>query len=242
MSSTSRFNILKNTTNSIASNTCNVSNTTNSIENNFLQSTHINNSNNFNTNRFVSKHVNEERNKKQREAEFIKSLDSLTAFPILQKTITTTKTESNNNEKNQSITFIEAMKTKNNETPSEKITTDDDVPPGCVCIKYDKISKKTVWIYGKNTTSITNEKSGLEENEEPCVVFQRLVDLHQGRKYNHISKWGIDEYEKMFLYQNYDYDYFDNLDDHIQQDMEKYYQNNTYNLHNYHNDSDNDNY
>jgi hypothetical protein len=237
MSSTSRFNILKNTTNSITSNTsntCNASNTTNSIKNN------------FNTNRFVSKHVNEERSKKQKEAEFIKSLDNLTAFPLLQKTTTITKTESNNNEnneKNQSITFIEAMKIKKKQIRSEKITTDDDVPPGCVCIKYDKISKKTVWIYGKNTTSsIANEKSGLEENEEPCVVFQRLVDLHQGRKYNHISKWGIDEYEKMFLYQNYDYDYFDNLDDHIQQDMEKYYQNNTYNLHNYNNDSDNDNY
>ena len=233
MSSTSRFNILKNTTNSITSNTCNASNTTNSIKNN------------FNTNRFVSKHVNEERSKKQKEAEFIKSLDNLTAFPLLKKTTTITKTESNNNEnneKNQSITFIEAMKTQKKQIRSEKITTDDDVPPGCVCIKYDKISKKTVWIYGKNTTSITNEKSGLEENEEPHVIFQRLVDLHQGRKYNHISKWGIDEYEKMFLYQNYDYDYFDNLDDHIQQDMEKYYQNNTYNLHNYNNDSDNDNY
>jgi hypothetical protein len=229
MSSTSRFNILKNTTNSIASNTCNVSNTTNSIKNN------------FNTNRFVSKHVNEERNKKQKEAEFIKSLDNLTAFPILQKT-TTTKSEYNNNEKNQSITFIQAMKPKKKQILSEKITTDDDVPPGCVCIKYDKISKKTVWIYGKNITSITNEKSGLEENEDPHVIFQRLVDLHQARKYDHISKWGIDEYEKMFLYQNYDCDYFDNLDDQIQQDMEKYYQNNFYNLHNYHNDSDNDNY
>jgi len=230
MSSTNRFNILKNTTNSIASNTCNVSNTTNSIKNN------------FNTNRFVSKHVNEERSKKQKEAEFIKSLDNLTAFPILQKTTTITETESNNDEKNQSITFIEAMKQKKTQIRSEKITTDDDVPPGCVCIKYDKISKKTVWVYGKNTTSIANEKTPVEENEEPCVVFQRLVDLHQARKYDHISKWGIDEYEKMFLYQNYDYKYFDNLDDQTQQDMEKYCQNNFYNLHNYHNDSDNDSY
>jgi hypothetical protein len=230
MSSTSRFNILKNTTTNISSV---ASNSSNSIKNN------------FNTNRFVSKHANEERSKKQKEAEFIKSLDNLTAFPILQKTTTIKKTESNNdenNEKNQSITFIEAMKTKKKQICSEKNTTDDDVPPGCVCIKYDKISKKTLWVYGKNTTCIANEKSPLEENEEPCVVFQRLVDLHQARKYNHISKWGIDEYEKMFLYQNYDYKYFDNLDDQIQQDMEKYYQSNFYNLHNYHNDSDNDNY
>jgi hypothetical protein len=204
------------------------------------------NNNNFKPNRFVSKHVNEERNKKQKETEFIKSLDSSTAFPVLQKT-TIKKPDSNNNnnnnnEKNQSITFIEAMKTTHtNENSREKITTDDVVPPGHVCIKYDKISKKPVWIYGKNTTSITNEKSVLEENEDPCVIFQRLVDLHQGRKYNHISKWGIDEYEKMFLYQNYDYDYFDNLDDQIEKNMEKYYQNNSYNLQNYYIDTDYDN-
>jgi len=235
MSSTNRFNILKNTTTSVANKTTNASNTSDSVKNN------------FNTNRFVSKHVNEERNKKQKEAEFIKSLDNLTAFPILQKTTTITKTDlnnnnNNNNETDESITFIEAMKTKKKQIRSEKITTDDDVPTGCVCIKYDEISKKPLWVYGKNTTSIANEKSPLEENEEPRVVFQRLVDLHQGRKYNHISKWGIDEYEKMFLYQNYDYDYFDNLDDQIQQDMEKYYQSNTYNLNNYNNDSENDNY
>jgi hypothetical protein len=201
-----------------------------------------NNNNNFKPNRFVSKHVNEERNKKQKEDEFIKSLDSLTAFPVLQTTIKNPDSNNNNSEKNQSITFIEAMKTKHSkETPSKKITTDDVVPPGHVCIKYDKISKKQVWIYGKNTTSITNQKSALEENEDPCVIFQRLVDLHQGRKYNHISKWGIDEYEKMFLYQNYDYDYFDNLDDQIEKDMEKYYQNTSYNLQNYYIDSDYDN-
>jgi len=202
----------------------------------------FNNNNNFKTNRFVSKHVNEERNKKQKEDEFIKSLDSLTAFPVLQTTIKNPDSNNNNSEKNQSITFIEAMKTKHSkETPSKKITTDDVVSPGHVCIKYDKISKKQVWIYGKNTTSITNQKSALEENEDPCVIFQRLVDLHQGRKYNHISKWGIDEYEKMFLYQNYDYDYFDNLDDQIEKDMEKYYQNTSYNLQNYYIDSDYDN-
>jgi hypothetical protein len=232
-STTSRFNILKNATNSISSI---------SIKNNSLYSSSHNN-NNFKTNRFVSKHVNEERNKKQKDDAFIKSLDSLTSFPILQ---TTTKTGSNiNSEKTQPITFIEAMKAKNTDSLSEKITSDDDddddVPPGCVCIKYDKVTKKTIWIYGKNTASINNEKKTLEHSEDPRVIFQRLVNLHQGRKYDHISKWGIDEYEKMFLYQNYDHEYFDKLDEQIEKDMEKYYQNTSYNLHNYYNDSDNDN-
>ncbi len=235
MSSTNRFNILKNTTtNSSSSSTNTIS--SNSTKNNSLRSS----DNNFKNNRFVSKDVSEQRNKKQKEDEFIKSLDSLTSFPILQ---TTTKHDSNNNnnENPQSITFIEAMKTKNKENHSEKINTYDIVAPGCVCIKYDKISKKTVWNYGKNTTNFANEKSALEEKEDPCVIFQRLVNLHQARKYNHISKWGIDEYEKMFLYQNYDYEYFDKLDEQIEKGMEKYYQNTTYNLCNYHNDSDNDN-
>ena len=232
ISSISRFNILKNTTNSISI-------SSNSIKNNSLYSSSHNNNNKFKTNRFVSKHVNEERNKKQKDDAFIKSLDSLTSFPILQ---TTTKTSSNiNSEKTQPITFIEAMKTKNTDSLSEKITTDDVVPPGCVCIKYDKVTKKTIWIYGKNTASINNEKKTLEHSEDPRVIFQRLVNLHQGRKYDHISKWGIDEYEKMFLYQNYDHEYFDKLDEQIEKDMEKYYQNTSYNLHNYYNDSDNDN-
>jgi len=237
MTSTSRFNILKNATN-------NVNFSSNLIKNNSLQSSH----NNFKANRFVSKHVNEERNKKQKEDDFIKSLDSLTAFPKLQTIPKNDYTNNNNNnnnndnEKNQSITFIEAMKTKNKESPNGNTTNDDDVvPPGCVCIKYDPATKKQVWIYGKNASSSNNEKNALEDNEDPCVIFQRLVNLHQGRKYDHISKWGIDEYEKMFLYQNYDYEYFDKLDEQMEKNMEKYYQNTSYNLHNYYNDSDNDN-
>ena len=86
MTSTSRFNILKNATN-------NVSFSSNLIKNNSLQSSH----NTFKANRFVSKHVNEERNKKQKEDDFIKSLDSLTVFPKLQ---TITKNDSSNNNNN----------------------------------------------------------------------------------------------------------------------------------------------
>ena len=229
---TNRFNILKSITTVNTTNSCVNSNFT---KYNTSQNTH----DNFKTNRFVTKHVNEERNKKQKEDEFIKSLDSLTAFPVLQP-IKTENAINDNSEKNQQITFIKAMKTKNNKDPIEN-TDSDDVPPGCVCIKYDKLTKKTIWIYGKDTTNINAEKTNVEENEEPILIFQRLVDLHQSRKYDYISKWGIDEYEKMFSYQNYDYEYFDKLDEQIEQAMEKYYQNSSYASRNYYNDSDNDN-
>jgi hypothetical protein len=229
---TNRFNILK---------SINTVNTTSSgVNSSFAKyNTSQNTHDNFKTNRFVSKHVNEERNKKQKEDEFIKSLDSLTAFPLLQP-IKTEIAINNNSEKSQQITFIEAMKLKNKEDPIEN-TNSDDVPPGCVCIKYDKLTKKTIWIYGKDTTDINAEKKHIEENEEPILIFQRLVDLHQSRKYDYISKWGIDEYEKIFSYQNYDYEYFDKLDEQMEQAMEKYYQKSTYDSRNYYNDSENDN-
>ena len=188
----------------------------------------FNSSNNrTNTNYFISKQVIEERNKKQKEDEFIKSLDNSVAFPELQKKIT--NCESINNDKNQTTSFIDAMKTKNIKMDNnETINNDADncVPPGCVCIQYDKSIKKTVWNYGRDTKPIA-EKKYMEE--APYFVLKRLVDLQQNRKYDYIRKWGIDEYDKMFMFQNYDYEYFDKLDHQITNDMEKYYQNNTYN-------------
>jgi hypothetical protein len=193
--------------------------------------------NNFKTNRFVSKQVNEERNKKQKEDEFIKSLDCLTTFPELQtkKTLINKDNRDGDTETNEIINFIDAMKMKNEMSTTENTSTlesenSDYVPPGCVCIKYDKVAKKPIWVYGTNTNNFPSEKKEVtEEYEDPRHVFQRLVNLHQNRKYQHIRNWGIDEYDKMFLYQNYDYEYFDKLDEQIEMDMEKYYQNNTYN-------------
>jgi hypothetical protein len=188
----------------------------------------FNSSNNrTNTNYFISKQVIEERNKKQKEDEFIKSLDNSDAFPELKNK--NTNCEIINNDKNQSTSFIDAMKTKNIKMDNSETINNDAhnyIPPGCVCIQYDKSIKKTVWIYGTDTKPIS-EKNSMEE--APYFVLKRLVDLQQNRKYDYIRKWGIDEYDKMFMFQNYDYEYFDKLDHQITNDMEKYYQNNTYN-------------
>jgi len=161
----------------------------------------------------------EERNKKQKEDALIKSLNNSISFPELQK-----KNNNNNktNEPNQSISFINAMKTKNVVNVKKFEDGDEeDLRPGCVCIKYDKKTKKNVWINGKDATTVS-EKMILEE--EPYFIIQRLVNLHQNRKHEYIRKWGIDEYDKMFMFQNYDYGYFDKLDDQLNKnDMKKYY-------------------
>jgi hypothetical protein len=132
------------------------------------------------------------------------------------------------------------MKTNSLKIDDNKNITENEeadyVPQGCVCIKYDKISKQPVWIYGKDTVINTVEIA--EAEEDPYFVFQRLASLHQNRKYDYIRKWGIDEYDKMFMFQNYDYEYFDKLDDDIKNVMENYYQNNTYNYNKYYNSSE----
>jgi hypothetical protein len=194
-----------------------------------------NNKNTFKPNRFVSKQVNEERNKKQKEEEFMKSLHSSISFPDLQTSKNSKKNKNNDKNEvnqNQPINFMGAVnmntdvaKTKENKSENDK--ADDVPPPGCVCIKYDEATKKTIWIYGENTNGFYDEKPNVEEDEDPRDVFQRLVNLHQSRKYEHIRKWGFDEYDKMFLYQNYDYEYFDKLDEDIERNMESYYRSNT---------------
>jgi hypothetical protein len=101
---------------------------------------------------------------------------------------------------------------KEAENDSEINCDDNVVPPGWVCIKYDKTSNQEVWDYGDNKNNSFNREEIIEQ-ENPIDVFQRLVDLHRNRKYDYINKWGMDEYDQMFQFQNYDYKYFDKLDE-----------------------------
>jgi len=172
------------------------------------------NNNNFQTNRFFSKQVNEERNIKKQTENFIKSLDSLSDFPELQ----IKKTDLNNLNNNQNKTnYLDIIKI-NNITKSEEKNIDDDnddknIPSGCVCIKYDKKTKQLVWLYGENTYNGNKDVNSDRDENNSFETIQRVVDLYNNRKIDYINKWGIDEYDKMFLFQNYDYNYFDKLDE-----------------------------
>ena len=175
-----------------------------------------NNNNNHQLNRFVSKQVNDERNKKKLTDNFIKSLDSLTEFPELQ----IKKKECVNLKNNNSTTFMDAIKMNHlvtNELDNNGSKSEENVPPGCVCIKFDKTSNNHIWVYGENASKKEDTEVVVEEN--PYFVFQRVNDLYNNRKNEHIRKWGIEEYDKMFMFQNYDYEYFDKLDD---EQIEKY--------------------
>jgi hypothetical protein len=45
------------------------------------------------------------------------------------------------------------------------------------------------------------------------AVLEALVNLHNKRTQEYIDMWGYETWEKLYRYQNYDYDYFDRLDE-----------------------------
>jgi hypothetical protein len=60
-----------------------------------------------------------------------------------------------------------------------------------------------------------------KQQEEGYAVLNGLVNLHERRTNNYINNWGYDEWEKIFRFPNYDYYYFDRLDELYQEELEK---------------------
>ena len=55
----------------------------------------------------------------------------------------------------------------------------------------------------------------------PQYIMSNLVELHENRKAEYIKNWGEEDYENTFSFKNYDYNYFNNLDDLYEIEMEK---------------------
>jgi hypothetical protein len=51
-------------------------------------------------------------------------------------------------------------------------------------------------------------------------ILDAFVELHEKRNNEYIDMWGYEEWEHMFKFPNYDYDYFDRLDELYYQEME----------------------
>ena len=96
-------------------------------------------------------------------------------------------TNSNNNEQNIIIL-----------TPTEKID------PGWLLIRRDKSTGKTM---------IKENPITYPEKNEYKLALNALASLYDERTNDYIAMWGYDEWDKMFRFQNYDYDYFNNLDE-----------------------------
>lgn len=227
MKTNNRFNVLLENNNN---------NKTKIVKNNEPKTTSFNNfkSNNYTNNRHQDevdyRKFKEEKLKKQKEENIVKALD-ISNFPDL-KSVSISSVNKNHNKNADKTSFVDMMKNTTQNLHDEDVKTSIDeveiVKPGCVCIKHDIKTNQPVWIYGDgclkiNTNNENLHSDNLDAEEDPVYVFERLVTLYQNRKNEYINKWGYDEYEKMFLFQNYDYEYFDKLDENFEREFSNHY-------------------
>jgi hypothetical protein len=97
-----------------------------------------------------------------------------------------------------SLSFIEKLKIEKKRIIDDKIY----INPGWVLLQKDKLTNNI--IYTEN--NIKQEDNGSKE-------LYSIVSLYNNRKQLYINMWGEDEYNNMFIFPNYDYEYFDKLDE-----------------------------
>jgi hypothetical protein len=88
---------------------------------------------------------------------------------------------------------------------------EEKVEPGWVKLEKNKITKKITIKYGKRTYLSDDEKVMTSED-----ILSTLVKSYERRKNEYIRDWGEESYEKTFKFVNYDYDYFERLDEELE--------------------------
>jgi len=104
--------------------------------------------------------------------------------------------------------FLEKIKTsvKDNDTQINNIIKRHIVKPGWREMRRDRNTNKIII-----ETGVT--KKAPRQEDLAYKVFDQLVFLHEKRTAEYINNWGEDEWERTFLFPNYDYHYFDKLDE-----------------------------
>lgn len=145
--------------------------------------------------------------KKLEEEKIKKNLD-ISNFPEI-----VLKIEKKQITDNKNPSFLEKLNTvkenQNKNEPEEKIITD-----GWVSISFE--NRRPTYKFGK-MSYFTDKVTKTTPNH---IMFN-LVELHENRKAEYIEKWGEEDYENTFLFKNYDYDYFNNLDEIYDMEIEK---------------------
>ena len=162
--------------------------------------------------------------KERIEAENQKKLE-ITNFPELVSTFVLPKIDNI-----PSISFLEKVTTINTVKEEDNIDKEkfdfNNLKPGWSMLKRNPVTNQTI-IKSKVIIS-EKEESVLSEVDVAYNILYSLVDLHERRKEKYIESWGEDEYEKMFMFPNYDYEYFDKLDEKYEKEMEKLEENEYY--------------
>jgi len=128
-------------------------------------------------------------------------------------TLTNNKNEKINENVSEKLNFIDKVKTEMK--VEEEILNEEYIPPGYLVIKRDKNTNKIIRKYGEMSDYFNKKEI------TPSEIIDKLVYLYEKRKEEYITLWGEEEYEKMFLFNNYDYHYFDKLDLQYEEELKK---------------------
>jgi len=135
-------------------------------------------------------------------------------FPVLAKSKIENKTQ------NSYISFSDKLKTEVEEKNSTEDELEDidykNLKPGWILIKKDPLTKKIITKYKESLQPPPREKT---EKECALDALNALVTLHEKRTNEYIEIFGYDTWEKMFRFPDYDYDYFDRLDEEYEEEM-----------------------
>jgi hypothetical protein len=140
---------------------------------------------------------------------------SIENFPEL------TLQESQVTKDNNYVSFLDKIKLEkieNEEKPSDNEF--DNLEIGWQLIKRDlKSGVKTVK-YKSNRKPYVKTDLDLAYD-----VIYTLSSIHEKRTKEYIDRWGDDEWNAMFRFQNYDYEYFDKLDELYEDELDEHSQN-----------------
>jgi hypothetical protein len=116
---------------------------------------------------------------------------------------------------------------KINKISIKEPTEVDHIKPGWVEVKRDHENpRKLIYTYGLGlglgleSENSSHSKESSKKKLEPQVL-DALVLLHNKRTQEYIDMWGYDTWEKLYRFPNYDYHYFDKLDEKYEEELEK---------------------
>ncbi len=117
------------------------------------------------------------------------------------------------------ISFLDKLNTEKIEKEEELDIDDelDNLEPGWQIIKRDLETGKIVV---KSKSSVNPHDENNSETELAYKVIREISFLHEKRTNEYIDRWGYDEWESTFRFPNYDYEYFDKLDELYQEELE----------------------
>jgi len=162
--------------------------------------------------------IRKEKEKKRKEEETKKNL-AVENFPDLNLNKKSIHNIPDNNVSNIKMNYINKVSTQKIIKDNNKVL--QQVKPGYIEIKYDKENtNKIVYRYGKGVN--TNLDMDIDNMNKPNnSALEALVKLHETRTQAYIAMWGYETWQNMFIFPNYDYQFFDKLDEEYELQMQE---------------------